>query len=62
MMDMMDDTYKETTALIAVSGVFLALGAVFALIVIADMLWRQAWRSMMLIMFVYTSHFVMIEC
>jgi hypothetical protein len=47
---MMSSTYEEPTALIAVSGVFLALGAVCALVVTGDILWRQGWKSMMLIM------------
>ncbi|KAF2101665.1 hypothetical protein NA57DRAFT_35704 [Rhizodiscina lignyota] len=46
----MESTYKEPTALIVLSGIFLALGAVFALITIVDMIWRQGWKSMMWIM------------
>jgi hypothetical protein len=46
----MDSDYHESTALIAVSGVFLGLGALFFLINVVDIVWRQGWRSMMLIM------------
>jgi hypothetical protein len=46
----MDSQYHETTALIAVSGVFLGFGALFLIVVLADIVWRNGWRSMMWIM------------
>ena len=48
----MDSGYYETTALIAVSGVFLGLGAIFFLVNVVDIVWRRGWKSMMWIMYV----------
>ncbi|KAF1987817.1 hypothetical protein K402DRAFT_403478 [Aulographum hederae CBS 113979] len=46
------EPYHETTALIALSGVFLGFGALCALLNIADIVWRKGWNSMMWIMIV----------
>lgn len=44
--------YHTPLALSVISGIFLALGAVFAILVATDILIRKGWRSMMGIMYV----------
>ena len=44
--------YHTPLALTVLSGIFLALGAVFAIVVATDILIRKGWRSMMGIMYV----------
>jgi len=46
----MDDVYNPPLALTVLSGIFLLLGAIFFVIVAADIIWRRGWESMMLIM------------
>lgn len=43
-------TYHIPVALTVLSGIFLALGAIFAIVVAADVITRRGWRSMMGIM------------
>lgn len=46
----MDSGYSPPLALTILSGIFLCLGAVCAIIIAADILWRKGWQSMMWIM------------
>ena len=49
-MDDMDSSYHVPTALTVLAGIFLLTGALCAIVVTADIVWRKGWRSMMLIM------------
>lgn len=49
-MDMDSSSYHVPTALTVLAAIFLLTGAICAIIVTADIVWRQGWRSMMLIM------------
>ena len=46
----MDATYTPPTALTILSGIFLILGAICALVIVGDIVWRRGWRNMMWIM------------
>lgn len=46
----MESSYHVPTALTVLAGIFLLIGAICAIIVTADIIWRRGWRSMMLIM------------
>ncbi|KAL9106713.1 MAG: hypothetical protein Q9227_008282 [Pyrenula ochraceoflavens] len=48
-MDSMSE-YKEPKALIVLSGIFLALGAIFLIVNVVDIIRRRGWKSMMWIM------------
>ena len=46
----METEYEVPKSLTILSGIFLALGALFMAVVIVDIVSRQGWKSMMLIM------------
>ena len=50
------DTYHIPTALTVLSAIFLIIGAICAIVVTADILWRRGWRSMMGIMYDTAFH------
>ena len=48
-MDMHSD-YHVPTSLNVLAGIFLGIGALLMLVVAVDIVWRQGWKTMMLIM------------
>lgn len=49
-LDTDETSYHVPEALTIIAGIFLALGALFVIITLGNIIWRKGWRSMMWIM------------